>query len=306
MSSSATATTRTVDRAVASSLCTIIIPIARYHEAVAFAAAASAYAQTLPVEVVRVHDVDGRGAGWARNRGAEAVESAFITFLDADDTLRPDFIERTIAHYQRGKYVYVDDWQGDSLHQTADCEPWHDGTWHTVTTLLPTALFRAVGGFDETLPGVEDLDLYLKLQAHGVCGVRCPHPLLSYSQFGQRSKRFHSLANHHTIRTDVYSKWSGRARMACGCQKSEVAESIPVQQGDVLARALYSPRQMIGPMTGRLYPKPRGFENYLLSVDPRDIAAKPDWWERVPTFDPVAVAPDVDTVMALAREAMAS
>lgn len=290
--------------ALGSNLCTIIVPVAPHHIGVSERAIASASTQTVPCGVVSVVDYDGRGAGWARNRGVERAHSAFVVFLDADDTLRPDFLERTLDCYQRGRYVYVDDWQGESLHQTEDCAPYHDGTWHTVTTLLPTALFQAVGGFDESLPGVEDLDLYLKLQAHGVCGIRCPHPLLHYSGEGKRSKGFQLRTDSDKIRTDIYTKWSGSARHMCNCTGTAVTNNIPVQDGDVLARALYSPRQMIGAKTGRIYPKPCGFENYTLSVDPQDIEAMPGMWERVQVFDPVAVAPAVDTVMQMAREAM--
>jgi hypothetical protein len=288
-----------------SSLCSIIIPVAKHHEAIAQTAIASAYAQTIPVAVIVIPDNEARGAGWARNHGVEQAQSAFVAFLDADDTLRSDYVERMIAHYERGKYVYCDDWQDESLHQTSDLGYYDGQWWHSVSCLIPTALFNAVGGFDETLPGLEDMDLFLKLQAHGVCGVRCPHPLLNYSKYGQRSRGFLQLENNRIIRTGILSKWSEGARMACNkCGGSVTVQQVSPQPGDILARALYTPRQMIGSESGRVYPKPRGFENYQLSVDPRDVAKHPELWERVEQFDPVAVAPDVDTVMMMAREAM--
>jgi hypothetical protein len=287
----------------------IIIPIAPYHSDIAEHAIDSARAQTLSCGVIPYYDEHGNGAGYARNRAIERSDALFVVPLDADDTLRPDAVERMIDAYQKpGTYIYTDDFQDESLHQTSDLGFYDGNWWHTVSCLIPTVLFRAVGGFDETLPGLEDMELFLRLQAHGICGVRCPHPLLMYSAHGQRSQGFLKLENHRIIRTDVLSKWSWRARMACGCGNGLSTQQVSAQDGDVLARALYSPRQMGGPVTGRLYPKPMGFQNYVLSIDPRDLSHPKgrELWEPVLTYDPVAVAPDVDTVMALAREAMVS
>ena len=53
-----------------------------------------------------------RGAGWARNRGAEAARGAFLLFLDADDYLtpeHPDSLERMVNLWQQtGNAVYTD------------------------------------------------------------------------------------------------------------------------------------------------------------------------------------------------------
>lgn len=288
-------------------LVSIIIPCAPYHAANVERAIAAARSQSLSCDIHVVEDVDRNGAGYARNRGIALSDTPFVCFLDADDTLRSDAIERLLASYQRGKYVYCDDWQGDSLHQTPDNGVYQDGTWHTVSCLVPTVYAKQVGGFDETLPALEDLDFYLKLQSIGVCGVRCPHPLLSYSEHGRRSRDFKNNASHDTIKRSIYSRYIGAAKRMCNCGAT-VTGLIPdgKQPGDVMVEALYTPMQMGGPATGRLYPKPRGHESYQIWVDPADVDSPKGrtLWRVVMTADPNA-APAVEDVMALAAQAVA-
>lgn len=92
--------------------------------------------------------------------------------------------------------------------------------------------------------------------------------------------------------------------MGCGCGVA-VNGVIPdgKEDTDILVMALYTPRQMIGTATGRLYPRPRGASGYQIWVDPRDVEAKPDLWQPVKTIDPNAL-PAVDDVMRMAQEAM--
>lgn len=75
------------------------------------------------------------------------------------------------------------------------------------------------------------------------------------------------------------------------------------QDGDVLVQALYTPRQMGGVVTGRLYPRPQGANNYQIWVDPADAKAKPELFRVVVTAS-VQAAPAVEDVVRLAGEAM--
>lgn len=285
----------------------IIIPYADYHLSIVEQAIAAASNQSVKCGIIPVHDTEGQGAGWARNKGVALSDSLFVLCCDADDTMREDAVELMIASYQRqGVYIYSDDQQGDSIHETPDCGVYLDGSWHTVNALIPTAAFKAVGGFDETLPALEDKDLFLRLQAAGVCGVRCPHVLVRYTAGGQRSKAFKARPDHNQIYDEIERRWSGVAIMGCGCG-SPVSGVIPEnkQDSDILATALYTPREMPGPITGRMYQKPRGPSGYQLWIDPRDLdsPAGKMLWSPVKSIDP-NVLPAVDDVMRLAQEAM--
>lgn len=55
---------------------TVVIPVAGYHSEIAARAIASVEAQTVPCEIVVVPDTSAKGAGWARNRGLESVNTA--------------------------------------------------------------------------------------------------------------------------------------------------------------------------------------------------------------------------------------
>jgi hypothetical protein len=279
--------------------CSIIIPIGLSHEAVAQVAIASAHAQTVPVEVLPILDTDRRGPGWGRNRGLEMATAPFVLFLDADDFIEPDTVAQLARHYRPGHYVYCDDWQGDHRHSTPDRAVWLDGSWHAVTTLIRTPHARAIGGFDEALPGIEDLEFYLKLQASGVCGVRCPAALLHYTDQGERSKQFQQSPHFQALKFDIYQRYAMRVNAVCACGE---AISVPLsdasrQDGDVMAKASYTPRQVIGPISGRLYPRPQGMHDYYLWIDPRDVVARPEWWTIKTTT--TEYAPDVDAVLAM-------
>jgi hypothetical protein len=288
-------------------LVSIIIPVAPYHSTIRSEAIAAAHAQTVVCDVRVLLDELGQGPAVMRNRGIAQSDTPFVLFLDADDSIRPDAIERLLASYQQGKYVYCDDMQGDSYHATENEGAYFDGRWHTVTCLVPTVYAKYVGGFDETLPALEDLDFYLKLQAAGVCGVRCPHPLLSYSDNGRRSKDFQLSENYARMKYNIYNRYIGAAKRMCNCGAT-VGEHVPdgKQEGDILVEALYTPMQMGGPVTGRLYPRPRGHENNQIWVAPADVdsSAGRTRWRVVQVADPNA-APAVDEVMAYAAQAVA-
>lgn len=138
------------------------------------------------------------GTGKARNVGAFQSHTPFLVFLDADDMLKPRFLELCLRSYQRtGKYVYTD-WitqeKQTNFQNHATPEYSMDAfrecySIHPVTTLIPRKWFNEVGGFDEQMPAYEDVDLYLKFLKRGFCGQRVAEPLLIYNlNNGQRRK----------------------------------------------------------------------------------------------------------------------
>jgi glycosyltransferase involved in cell wall biosynthesis len=140
-----------------------------------------------------------QGAGRARNMGAKASHAPFLVFLDADDMLKPQFLEATLEAYrQNGRYVYTDWWSHEKqtnwqLHETPDYSfeaVFKKPSLHPITCLIPRQWFERVGGFDETMPAFEDVDLFMKLLTHGYCGVRVKKPLLIYNlNSGNRRKK---------------------------------------------------------------------------------------------------------------------
>lgn len=137
-----------------------------------------------------IRTTGGGGAGYARNIGAKHAHAPFIVFLDADDILKPRFLELALKTYrQTGRYVYSD-WMTDDRRGHVEVHRMPEYSFealrnnpsvHAVTALIPRLWFDRVGGFDESMPAYEDVDLFLKMRTHGYCGTRIPEPLLVYN-----------------------------------------------------------------------------------------------------------------------------
>lgn len=259
---------------------TVVIPVAPYHIGEVQNAVASVYAQTLPCEVVVIQDTQGNGAGWARNQGLAQVSTPFVTFLDADDTLEPDFAAETLAAYREGAYVYTD-WRQDGHGVEAPNCAWVKGRWHVVTTLLATDDVRRIGAFDETLPAAEDTDFYYKLTRSGICGIRLAKPLFHYGAGGQRGQTFVTSGAYVPTMKIIQDRYKEYSMGCCGEEASMEVPPIGEQfEGAVLAMALWQGnRTERGRATGRPYPRlsyPR-----TAWVDPRDIEASQHLWRVV-------------------------
>lgn len=280
----------------------IAIPYAPYHEAVVHRATASAQAQTVSCDVIVYEDADGLGAGHARNQLMARVNTPFVVFLDADDWIEPTFVERCIEAYERhhcARYIFTDWLEEDAVKQAPDC-PWTGGTWHCVTTFLPTAWARSVGGFDETLPGAEDSAFYLSLCYKGMCGARLALPLFHYGKEGKRARAFVSSPQYGMIRERISAKFRGLT-MAC-CGNGDGATPMNEKQpGDVLAQALWlGNRTEHGRVSGRMYPRTGNGKE--LWIDPRDAQVSPHLWRVVEReYVPAPVMSAYRSVQSLAQ-----
>lgn len=280
---------------------TIIIPISNYHTEIAHRAIASAYAQTLPVEVVPVHDQDKRGASWARNQGIAKANSPFAVFLDADDVLHPAFVEKTFKRWldagAGANYVFTDWRLPDGRVRYADeCfDIFYTGMAHIITTLLPIATVYAVGGFDETIggAGAEDEDFYARVHVAGLCHLRVAEPLVDY-HIDQGRSVTNKLSNPDYMAAaaaiekrfvNKFSKFRGVIMGCCG-EETTPQGSVPLNEpfeGSVLAFALYTPTKQTGPRSGIGYKRAGLGQKMYVHRD--DVAARPDLWQPVPKVE---------------------
>lgn len=297
-------------------LATAVIPVSPahkkdglYHEAIE-----SVQNQTIPTDYILVFDDEARGAAYARNKGTAQVESHFVVWLDADDRLKPTFVEETIKMYHPGTFVYTDWILNGLIISTPEClHPFEVGQQHIITTLMAVAAWRSVGGFDESLDTLEDEALYLNLAAYGWCGVRCSHPLVEYRRY-----LGHSLVNKDVVetklqhqrinekRTIFHQRYWRFANMAqdCGCIQSGNKNTVvgERQPNDVLVETLYTPQKVQGAITGRLYPRAGLGKPLWVHID--DAKSRPDLF-RIIAENPVTASPDAMTVKRLAEEAIA-
>lgn len=284
----------------------IIIPIAVYHQDKAQSAIASAKAQTLPVRIIPQIDATQSGAAHTRNEAMKRGSSPFVIFLDADDVLTPDFTAKTLAKWmEHGTgYVYTDWWRGERIASAHEHNDMFDGgMYHIITTLLPRKAFEYVGGFDTTLPTLEDEDLYRRLQKIGLCAWRVPEPLAAYrAEFGRSSTaRDAALAQMDVFFNQRDGHLKGKRMCNCstpgGLPPADNSIYGEYQDGDVLAMALYTPGRRSSPtQPSRTYRAP--LMGYPMWVNPNDVIARPNMWQ--PVAQPEELNPDVDTVLKLA------
>ncbi|MBW7881353.1 MAG: glycosyltransferase [Caldilineaceae bacterium] len=141
-----------------------------------------------------------RGAPTARNRGLELARGEYIKFLDADDMLLPDCLERQVAQAQaleggRKAIVYGDaiwvDTHGKPLpgYGHRPRRSGEDPIAHILenSPLTSCPLHRRdylleIGGFDPAIPKGQEQDLHLRLVLAGAEFVHYPGPVYCYRE----------------------------------------------------------------------------------------------------------------------------
>lgn len=120
---------------------------------------------------------------------------------------------------------------------------------------------------------------------------------------GKRASGLRANGQREMILALLTQRYEGKLRM-CNCGANTVTQP-PInepQEGDILVEALYAPAKQQGPVSGRLYP--RTGNGRKLYVDPRDVAARPNWW-RVPLeVQAEVISPAVEEVTNLANAAL--
>lgn len=149
---------------------------------------------------------DGRGAGAARNRGVEATSRDVLCFTDADTVVPDDWVESHRRHYADDDVVGVggparpleDDWTDRVLFRVLS-DYWYRVSWPIGFVQLPTfncsyraSTFRDHGGFDESIPFMEDTELSLRLRDEGEF-VYDPDTRVSTSARRERDQGYLSL-----------------------------------------------------------------------------------------------------------------
>lgn len=135
---------------------------------------------------VRVYRRPHAGAAATRNYGVSQTTAPYLLFLDGDDVLEPDYLEKTGALLDGNRSL---DFVSTAMRGFGDATyVWTPPNCDLETALtrgtIPiTALFRrrvwdATGGFDETLPTSMDLDFWIRVMELGFQGTILDQPLL--------------------------------------------------------------------------------------------------------------------------------
>lgn len=167
----------------------------------------------------RVGD-ESQGAGQSRNLGASFARGSLLLFLDADDWLYPEALEKMFDVYvetQNAVYTdyvakaYIKDlndptlakdippnvlWRDEKTGETViahkaadfDCDRaiqqpikgQDPYLWCNITVLFPTQWHREINGFDAKMESWEDIDYWWRLARAGHCFTRLTEPLMVY------------------------------------------------------------------------------------------------------------------------------
>jgi glycosyltransferase involved in cell wall biosynthesis len=138
----------------------------------------AAVAELVSERVRYVRKEVNSGAAASRNHGVALARHSLITFLDSDDEVAPDWLEKMLAERERSGAEVVCcglseyDASGN-LKVTLlprDLGPMFDHCVGRFTRgsdyLLPKTLFLAVGGFDASLPSGQHTELAMRLVPH--------------------------------------------------------------------------------------------------------------------------------------------
>jgi glycosyltransferase involved in cell wall biosynthesis len=156
---------------------------------------------------------ENRGAPMARNRGIELAKGEYIKFLDADDVLLPDCLEKQVAQASQlpperkaivyGDAIWVDQHtQPIPSHPLRPRQPEEDAIAHilansplTSCPLHKREYLQEIGGFDPSLPRGQEYDLHLRLVLAGVEFRYFPEAIYKYREYvdnGRISQRGYS------------------------------------------------------------------------------------------------------------------
>lgn len=259
---------------------TIITPCAPAH--VRFLQRCIASVQGLNAPVLHLIGIDRhkRGAGAVRNALLAKVTTPYVVFLDADDTIEPNYLDETLPMIAPKSYVYTGWREGMVIKYPAEPSViWNTRinapTYHLVTCLFNTQDLIDAGGFDESLNGLEDKDLFLRLiTMYCICPVRVNKPLMQYRYEQGQYSRAHEVYNtgeRHTIDNLIIERY-GHKMSCCNVSSLGNIEIGTRLDGDVLAEPLWGGNRMYyGKATGRKYGRLSRSKNFWAS--PADVSA---------------------------------
>lgn len=137
---------------------------------------------------LRYYKVTHGGVSRARNFGVRKAKGEYIVFLDADDRLHNNYVQKTLDLIRLQKpqigFVYTQlQYFGHSNYTTQypgyKLDYLKTSNFIAVTCLIKASLFGQFT-YDSKLEVWEDWDFYLTLAEHGIFGVLLNEPLLYY------------------------------------------------------------------------------------------------------------------------------
>ena len=134
--------------------------------------------------IVAIRNDVNRGGNYSRNLGATMSKGKYIVFLDSDDWLSDDCIENRVQEFRREKNRTVDllvfpmastmdgktgrIWQSGNRKDALVGFLRHEIPWSIMMPIWRRTAFERVGGFDEVLPRLQDVELHTRALLMGL------------------------------------------------------------------------------------------------------------------------------------------
>jgi glycosyltransferase involved in cell wall biosynthesis len=148
---------------------------------------AKEYEQMFPDIVQVIYNEERLGTIENENRATEFIDTEWFFFLDADDYIHPEYIEKCVQVAEKGvdklAVVYSDmmrvgNWSGLWKMKPWDVNELRASNYINGHSLIKTSVFRELGRLVEH--PTEDWHLWLRMADAGYHGAYIPEPLIYY------------------------------------------------------------------------------------------------------------------------------
>lgn len=172
-----------------------------------------------------------QGTSAARNEGYRHVRGKYIIWMDADDYWVPWFLDKMVSYAEHNYGVIYSDLIKDegklSIYRYEEFVPErvplamrYPGSSVLIPRQITQAVFDFQGGFDTSIPGMEDWDFQIAVHHLGFCAYHVPEPLFVY-RMKTSTKRERDYDKIEDIRAYIDQKWAmyrkGEKKIMCGC-----------------------------------------------------------------------------------------
>lgn len=137
---------------------------------------------------IKIINQNNAGPANARNTGIKNSTGEYILPLDSDDMISPDYIQTCLNIIKKDKTIspvycdtnHVGEINGAEVRPEWSKERLLQGPFIVNCSMFSRDAYNSTNGYDETMNGWEDYDLWVQMMVNGYVGKRIPKPMFIY------------------------------------------------------------------------------------------------------------------------------